>query len=80
MRAGDISANDLMLRLREKQAKLMSDLLSHPRADYASYREAVGQHRGIQDALDEIENLLQEEKNQNDHSGRTRSSQRHSYG
>lgn len=59
----DLPAATLIRHIKEEQHKLQASLAENPRTDYASYREAVGRHQGLSDALGVIEALLEQEKN-----------------
>jgi hypothetical protein len=74
-----VDPNVLINLIKQKQSQIATASMSAPFVDHASYREAVGQHQGLEIALDLINYLLDEEKNDGIQQ-RAEPSKRHAYG
>lgn len=74
-----VDPNVLINLIKQKQSQLAAASMSAPFVDHASYREAVGQHQGLEIALELITYLLDEEKNDGI-LPRTDREKRHAYG
>lgn len=54
----------LIHRIKVRQAELQVSLAIGMPASWESYQRLVGEHQGLQKALDMIDAMLEEEKNQ----------------
>jgi len=53
--------SDFIGMVKVKQAEIASSLAAGHAADWGSYHRMVGQHAGLQEALDILDNLMKEE-------------------
>ena len=54
----------LIHRIKVRQAELQMSLAAGTPMTWEAYQRMVGEHQGLQGAMDMIEAMLQEEKNQ----------------
>jgi hypothetical protein len=54
----------LIHRIKVRQAELQVSLAAGMPMNWESYQRMVGTHQGLQEAMDMIEHMLDEEKNQ----------------
>jgi hypothetical protein len=54
----------LIHRIKIKQAEISLALSTGSCMTWEAYQRLVGQYQGLQDALDMVDNMLEEEKNQ----------------
>lgn len=53
----------LIHRIKFRQAELQIALATGTATTWEAYQRIVGEHRGLQSALDMIDNMLEEERN-----------------
>ena len=54
----------LIHRIKLRQVQLQASLAAGNAPNWETYQRIVGTHQGLQDAMDMIDNMLEEEKNQ----------------